>query len=85
MPRGDGTGPWWRGSGGYGSSGRLNPWCRGMRSGRGFWQSRVFAPCYDFLRQTTPDEERSCLEEAARLLESDLKTIRDRLEKLRGP
>jgi hypothetical protein len=85
MPRGDGTGPWWMGSRGFGSRGRVNPWCRGMRSGQGFWQSRFAASWDDFLRLLAPDEEKSYLEEAAMQLESDLKTIRERLEKLRGP
>jgi len=82
MPCGDGTGPWWMGSRGNRSSGRVNPWCRGMRSGH--WQSRVFAPWYNFVGQPTQDEERSYLEEVARQLESDLNAIRERIEKLRS-
>jgi hypothetical protein len=84
MPCGDGTGPWWMDSRGYRSSGFANPWCRGMRPGRGFRRSRAFAPGYRPFRQPTPAEERSYLEEVARQLESDLNAIRDRIEKLRS-
>jgi hypothetical protein len=84
MPCGDGTGPWWVGSRGYRSSGHVNPWCRGIRPGQGFWRSRSFAPSYSPFRQPTPVEERSYLEEAAQRLESDLNAIRERIEKLRS-
>ena len=69
---------------GYRSSGCMNPRCRGMRSGQGFWRSRAFASGYSPFRQPTPAEERSYLEEAARRLESDLNAIRERIEKLRS-
>ena len=84
MPCGDGAGPWWMGSRGNRSSGRANPWCRGMRFGQGFRRSRAFAPSYSPFHQPTPAEERGYLEEVARRLESDLNAIREKIEKLRS-
>lgn len=68
------------GSRGFCAPGFVNPYCRG----RGFWRSRAFAPRYATAPQMSPVDEMGYLEDAARLLEEDLRSIRERIEALRS-
>jgi len=62
----------------------VNPWCRarGAYFGRGFW--RRSGLWYDPFRQPSPAEEMGYLEEMARQLEEDLKSIKEQIDKLRS-
>jgi hypothetical protein len=84
MPWGDRTGPWWKNSGAdraywHGCCGR------GMRMGRGYAARQAFMPVYYGIpRQPTPAEETSYLEETAKRLEEELRSVKERIEKLRS-
>jgi hypothetical protein len=96
MPGGDGTGPWWGGSGwGRGSGGR---WCVGADVGWGGHGRRNMYRATGlpgWMRWGRPGEvpplpeygaenERHALESQAHVLESELRRIRSRLGELEG-
>ncbi|HUI39445.1 MAG TPA: DUF5320 domain-containing protein [Methanothrix sp.] len=87
MPWGNCTGPWWMGSRMNRAAGYVNPWCRGwgMRAGMGLRGRRgAFAAGSGPFRTPAPEAEMSYLEDVARDLEEDLKSVRERIEKLRS-
>jgi len=56
-----------------------------MAFGRGYWCRRgAFVPGYGAAFQMTPADEIGYLENSARLLEEDLRGIRERIEALRS-
>ncbi len=53
--------------------------------GRGYAARQSFMPAaYGVPHQTTPDEEKSYLEDVARRLEEELLLVKERIEKLRS-
>jgi len=84
MPWGDCTGPWWINSGanrGYG----LGCCGREMPIGQGYAARQAFMPIsYGIPHQPTPAEETSYLEETAKRLEEELRSIKERIEKLQS-
>lgn len=69
------------------AAGYVNPWCcgRGMRAGMGFRGRRgAFAAGFEPFRQPAPDDEMRYLEDVAKGLEEDLKSVRERIENLRS-
>ena len=72
MPRRNGTGPWGMGAGtGWG----LGPCGGGFRRGFG----RGFGRYWRFGSQVSPKDEKQMLAEEAKILEEDLKAVKDRL------
>lgn len=80
MPWGDCTGPWWIGGRAYDHYPRC--WGRG-RFSRGSAYIRAFPPAgYGYPREFTLEEERGYLEDIAKNLEEELRSVRERIEKL---
>ncbi len=52
--------------------------------GRGYWRAGAFAPGYEPFREPSPAEEMGYLEGIAGQLEQDLRSVRERIEKLRS-
>jgi hypothetical protein len=58
---------------------RRNPWC----VGRGMRHWGAFRPRYGYAPEIAPGEEIRMLEDAARRMEQELQSIRERIEVLR--
>jgi len=53
--------------------------------GRGYAARQAFLPAtYGIPRQLTPAEETSYLEETAKILEEELRSVKERIERLRS-
>lgn len=77
MPKFDGTGPMGQGSKtGWG----LGPCAGGMGFRRGF--GRGFGRFWRFGSQVSPKDEKQMLEGEAKILEDDLKAVKERLSEL---
>jgi len=75
MPIRDGTGPWGQGPGtGWG----LGPCGMGFRRGFG----RGFGRFWRFGSQVSPKDEKQMLEGEVKILEEDLKSVKERLSEL---